>query len=168
MSVSFRRIAGALALAVFFLRVLAPEVGHACDSMESRHSTTAMAASESPSATHHAIDRGDVASTGTSDHGANHGQHAAAEVPGHVHHVQEAVATSGGEEPVSPGHHDVPCDCSDWCCCVPTLTSPPLPVVATVTVTLAEASAPTTWTAAATPVAGVERLLPFATAPPRT
>lgn len=168
MPVSFRRIAGALAFAVFFLRVLAPEVGHACDSLEGRQAMTAVAdASDSPAATHQAMEPGDAARTDAPEHGVHHGSHTVEVVPDLAHHGHAAVATSGGAEPASPAPHDAPCDCSDWCCCLPTLTSPPLPVVAAVTVTIGAADAPAAWPRAATPVARADRLLPFATAPPR-
>jgi hypothetical protein len=169
MSVLFRRVVSALALTVFSLRVLAPEVGHACGSM-SDHTTAVASAPAGAVPT--------VADLGPSPHAP------AADDPVHHHHgappapettvsVEPAALSShdgvhdGSNDGTHDGSHDAPCDCSDWCCCLPTLTSPPRPVVASLRVTIVDGRAPTPWLSAVASAHRADRLLPFATAPPR-
>jgi hypothetical protein len=161
MSVLFRRVVSALALTVFSLRVLAPEVGHACGSMSDH--TTAVASAPAGAAPI-------VADLGPSPHAP------AADDPVHHHHgAPPAPETTVSVEPTASsshdeshdGSHDAPCDCSDWCCCLPTLTSPPRPVVASLRVTIVDGRTPTLWLSAVASAHRADRLLPFATAPPR-
>jgi hypothetical protein len=169
MSVLFRGVVSALALTVFSLRVLAPEVGHACGSMSDH--TTAVASAPAGAVPI-------VADLGPSPHAP------AADDPVHHHHgappspettvrVEPTALSShdgvhdGSNDGTHDGSHDAPCDCSDWCCCLPTLTSPPRPVVASLRVTIVDGRAPTPWLSAVASAHRADRLLPFATAPPR-
>lgn len=144
MSGSNRRLVSALALMLFSLRVLAPEVGHACGAMPD-HACPA----DEPSAGHAPAEHAPA------EHGtAHHGAAVAADAGDHHHAVPAASKTITGT--VSPGPsaphdsphdapHDAPCDCSDWCCCLPTLTSPPLPTVAVLVAAIVDRATPMPW-----------------------
>jgi hypothetical protein len=143
MSFTVRRLLGALALAVSLLRVVSPELGHQCDMQDSR---AKLASAEVAPNAH-----------------AGHGAHAAPAPSIHHEHGQGVEAAE--PLPESPSPIDAPCNCAAWCCCLPSLVSPPAPSVGIVA-TVSAITQPITHTATTIPVVRQAHRLPFATAPP--
>jgi hypothetical protein len=144
-----RRLLSALMLAVFSLRVFAPEQGHACGAMAGQATTVG----------------DDTGAHGGHGHAVAEGLEAGHGGGAHQHHVGPPDGTpERGSEPTGP---TPPCDCSAWCCCLPSLLTPPQPVAVGVVATLGDRAVPSPWPATETVALRADRLLPFATAPPR-
>lgn len=137
-----RRISAVLAAAVLAVRLLAPDVGHACDA--SRVDSQALAPIETATdahAHHHAAPTLPAASTAAAEQGHNAG------------HVDQTSA---------PAHE---CDCDTECCCVATAVTAvrALPRITAQYVASAQhgfshhAAWESSW---------VHHVLPFTTAPP--
>lgn len=164
---SFRRVLGALTLAVSLVRVVTPDAGHTCASAPETVAQTAVEQTERVGAR---------SAEGTPATHAAHAAHAAHATPtapeAHSAHAAHGAAAHGAaahDAVTPPSDSDesstAPCDCAAWCCCVPSLWSPPTAPVGVVAVVDGVSTA-LPRVPHVVPATRAARLLPFATAPP--